>query len=174
VACTIRAFHHVQRQYPAATLTVVGDGPQAGATRALAENLGLTGVQFLGRIEPDRMPQVYADHDVYVQSPDIDNMPLSVLEAFASGLPVVSTDVGGIRTILEHDVHGLLAPPGDDNRLAHLVVRMLEHPDQARAMARAAHATLSAYTWPSVRSAWLETYRRVVGKDVRAAAPVRA
>ena len=174
VAATVRAFHHVKQRFPAATLTVVGDGPDAPAIQALVTRMGINGVQFLGRIEPHRMPHVYADHDIYVQSPDIDNMPLSVLEAFASGLPVVSTDVGGMRAILDHGSQGLLAPPNDDKALADLVIHMLEHPDEARSMARAAQATLRSFAWPAVRSLWLETYRRVLGKHVRVAAPEHA
>lgn len=174
VACTVRAFQHVQARVPEATLTIVGDGPDAPALRALIADLGLRGVQCLGRIEPDRMPQVYADHDLYVQSPDIDNMPLSVLEAFASGLPVVSTDVGGIRAILEPGAHGLLAPADDDRAIADRIVWMLEHADEARSMAQAAHDTLQTFTWPAVRSSWLEIYRRVLDKHVRTAAPVQA
>ncbi len=95
---------------------------------SLAAALGLRGVTFAGRVAPAEIARHYADADVYVQTPAVDNMPLSVLEAFASGVPVVSTDVGGVRAMLTDGVHGLLAPPDDDAAIADRVCRLLEEP----------------------------------------------
>lgn len=164
VACTLRAFARVQARCPEASLTLVGDGWQDRALRALAASLGLRHVTFAGRVPPAEIARYYADSDIYVQTPSIDNMPGSVVEAFASGLPVVSTDVGGVPAILTHGVHGLLAPDDDDEAVAAHVIRLLEHPDEARALARAAHATCRAYEWPVVRRAWLEVYRDLAGR----------
>jgi L-malate glycosyltransferase len=160
VACTLRAFRRVQEQHPAATLTLVGSGSEDGRLRGLVGELGLRGVTFLGRVHPDQMAEHCAAHDIYVQSPHIDNMPVSILEAFSSGLPVVSTDVGGISVILTHDRHGLLAPPNDDAALAAQVLRLLNEPTLARRLTRNAFETCAGYAWPSIRSRWLEIYRR--------------
>ncbi len=89
-------------------------------------------------------------------------MPTSVLEAFASGMPVVSTEAGGVPAILTHEVHGLLAPLADHQALADRVLRLLEAPDYARTLARAAYATCKAYTWQNVREQWLSVYRGVL------------
>src|SRR5204863_1521436 len=118
VAATIRAFRIVQHRRPDASLTLVGAGPQDGHLRALVSQLRLHNVMFAGRVTPELIPQFYATHDIYIQSPNIDNMPTSVIEAFASGLPVVSTEAGGVPAILEHARHGLLAPLGDYEQLA--------------------------------------------------------
>jgi L-malate glycosyltransferase len=162
VACTLRAFRFVQDRYPDATLTVVGSGSQAGDLHRLAAELGLRGVTFTGRVDPGEIPRYCAEADIYVQTPDIDNMPLSVLEAFAAGLPVVSTAVGGGPTILEHETHGLLAPAGDCGGIAGCVVRLIEQPGLAAGLARAARETCDAYTWPAVRDAWLALYREAL------------
>jgi L-malate glycosyltransferase len=162
VSTTIRAFKIVQDRWPEASLTLVGGGRQEAELRALVNQLSLRDVRFVGRITPDAIADYYADHDIYLQSPDIDNMPTSVLEAFASGMPVVSTEAGGIPAILTSGVHGLLAPQGDHQALANHVLRLLADPDHARALARAALATCDACTWPKVRELWLRAYRDVI------------
>jgi len=96
VACTLRAFRIVQDRWPHATLTLVGNGSEEQFLRTLAATLVLDHVRFVGQVDPDEIAQHYRDNDIYVQSPNIDNMPTSVLEAFASGLPVVSTGAGGV------------------------------------------------------------------------------
>jgi glycosyltransferase involved in cell wall biosynthesis len=107
------------------------------------------------------MPELYDSHDLFVQTPSVDNMPLSVLEAFACGLPVVSTEAGGVPTILTHGVHGLLARVDDHESIASGVLTLLDNPEMADRLARAAHATCDAYTWPVVREQWLRAYRGI-------------
>lgn len=173
VACTLRAFRRVQDQHPDATLTLVGDGSEAGSLRAQVAALGLRGVSFEGRVSPDAMAAFYHTHDIYLQSPNIDNMPASVLEAFASGMPVVSTEAGGIPAILTHGVHGLLAPIDDAETLAGHVLHLLDAPGYAADLATAAHATLQACTWDRVRAQWLSLYRSLLAAP-GAVAAVRA
>jgi glycosyltransferase involved in cell wall biosynthesis len=162
VACTLRAFASVQARYPDASLTLLGSGSQEPALRALAADLDLRQVTFAGRVSPSDVWRYYADADIYIQTPAIDNMPLSVLEAFASGLPVVSTSVGGVPAMLTDGVHGLLAPPDDAAAVAAQVIELLEHPARARQLAEAAHDSCAAYEWPVVRDGWLAAYRAVM------------
>jgi glycosyltransferase involved in cell wall biosynthesis len=159
VACVLRAFARIQARWPEASLTLVGAGTQEPALRALAEALTLRHVTFTGRVAPADIARYYDDADIYVQTPSIDNMPLSVLEAFASGMPVVSTRVGGVPTILTDGVHGLLAPDDDAATVAAQVMRLLEDPGYARRLAAAAHQSCAAYAWPVVREGWLAVYR---------------
>jgi L-malate glycosyltransferase len=165
VAATIRAFRLVQNRWPEATLTLVGGGSQETELRALAEQLRLRNVTFVGRVKPKEIAGFYAANDIYIQSPNIDNMPTSVLEAFASGLPVVSTEAGGVPAILTHGEHGLLARLADYETLGHHVLRLLDNPDYARRLARAAYATTHACTWPAVREQWLRAYCRVLPSE---------
>jgi glycosyltransferase involved in cell wall biosynthesis len=161
VACVLRAFARVQAQHPDATLTLVGSGSQDAFLRTLARTLRLRNVAFVGRVPPSEISRYYADSDIYLQAPSIDNMPLSVLEAFASGLPVVSTNVGGIPSILRDGVDGLLVPHDDHEALAAATMRLLDDPDIARNLATSARATLATYQWPVVRDGWLRAYRGV-------------
>ena len=174
VDCTLRAFARVQARVPSATLTLVGAGPDDDRLRALARELGLKQVTFAGRVAPSEMPRYYADADIYVQTPVADNMPVSVLEAFASGLPVVSTNVGGVPTILTDGTHGRLARAGNDADVAQQVLTLLEDPDTARALAAAARESCRAFEWDHVRHHWLAAYRACIGAVTRRAISAEA
>jgi glycosyltransferase involved in cell wall biosynthesis len=162
IPCTLRAFRLVQDHYPDAQLTLVGAGSQDDAIRRLAAELRLEHVTFAGRVPPDDIWRFYADADLYLQTPDIDNMPASVLEAFASGCPVVATSAGGVPAILTHDAHGLLVPCDDHQAAAGAILRLLEDPALARRLADAALDTCARYQWSSVRARWIALYRRLV------------
>jgi glycosyltransferase involved in cell wall biosynthesis len=164
VSCVLRAFATIQGQYPAATLTLVGAGSQDAALRSEAAALRLENITFAGRVAPSEIHRYYANADIYVQAPSIDNMPLSVLEAFASGVPVVSTDVGGVPSILRHGVDGLLVPDNDAHALAGEVIKLLLDPALGRRLAESAYRTLPAYEWPVARDGWLHAYRRAIGQ----------
>jgi len=159
VACALRTFQRVQAQYPGASLTLIGGGTQEASLRRIARELNLRAVVFAGRVAPDEIHHYYDDADIYIQTPTIDNMPSSVLEAFASGLPVVSTDAGGISAILTDGIMGFLAPLDDDVRMAECVIRFLEDPPLARRVALAAYSATAALTWDNVRNEWAAAYR---------------
>jgi glycosyltransferase involved in cell wall biosynthesis len=172
VACTLKAFELVQRRYPDATLTLVGAGSEAGALRRLAAERRLRNVQFAGSVPADEMWRYYADADVYLQTPEIDNMPTSILEAFASGCAVVSTAAGGVPAILSDGVHGFLAPCGDHVAIAERVIHLLEHPGVAPRLTTAARESCERYRWDAVRTQWISLYRRAVRTTDALAAPL--
>ena len=162
VACTLRAFAIVQARHPDASLTVVGDGRQRPALETLARELQLRQLRFTGRVAPADIPRYYDEADIYVQTPDIDNMPLSVLEAYASGAPVVATNVGGLPSMLTDGVHGLLAPADDHQAVASRIIELLEDPQLAARLAANAYDRCRQYTWEAVRPEWLRVYRGLV------------
>jgi len=171
MGCVLRAFAAIQAQHPEATLTLVGSGAEGVPLRAQAEALRLRNVTFVGLVAPSDMHRHYDAADIYIQSPSIDNMPLSVLEAFASGTPLVSTNVGGVPSMVRDGVDGLLVDDDDSDALAHAVLRLIADPPFARALARSAHHRLAAYDWPVVREGWLHAYRSVVRITARGMAP---
>jgi glycosyltransferase involved in cell wall biosynthesis len=168
--CTLRAFRLVQDRHPQASLTLVGGGSQEPSIRRLADELRLEHVTFAGQVPPDEIWRHYAAADIYLQTPDIDNMPTSILEAFASGCPVVATRAGGVPAILDHGVHGLLVPCRDHQAAADAMLRLLDDPALAVRVADAAFETCTRYQWSSVRSQWVALYRGVVRPRVLAAA----
>ena len=168
--CTLRAFRLIQDRHPDASLTLVGGGSMDAAIRRLAQELRLEHVTFIGRVPPKEIWRHYADADIYLQTPDIDNMPSSVLEAFASGCPVVSTRAGGVPAILVDGRQGLLVPCGDAEAAADAVLRLIEDPDLARRVSDAAFETCGKYQWSSVRARWIALYRRIARTRAVAAA----
>jgi glycosyltransferase involved in cell wall biosynthesis len=155
---TLEAFALVQAQYPQATLSVAGYGSEGPQLRRLATSLGLTGIRFLGRVEPNDLPAVLDGADVFINSSTVDNQPVSVLEAFAAGLPVVSTPTGDIANMVRDGETGLLVPAGDPAAMAKAVISLLEDPDRAAAMARRARGEVEKYSWAHVRERWAAVY----------------
>ena len=165
VACTLRAFRLVQDRYPDATLTLVGGGSEEPRLRQLAGALGLEHVTFAGRVPPSDIWRYYADADIYLQTPDIDNMPSSVLEAFASGCAVVSTNAGGVPAILTNDQHGLLVDCGDHAAAAARILTLLEQPETATRLTAAARESCAQYRWQTVRAKWVALYQGMAARS---------
>ena len=162
IATAIRTFARVRQRFAGARLMVAGTGPELGRLRELVASLGLgDAVEFPGRIDNAAMPTLYAQADCVLNTSTVDNMPISILEAFASGVPLVSTDAGGIPDLVEHERSGLLAPIGDDAALAQQTCRVLSDPVLAQRLRDEALGVVAAYAWPIVRGQWLKSYRQV-------------
>jgi glycosyltransferase involved in cell wall biosynthesis len=165
VECILRAFSLIQREFPDARLIVVGDGSQRQRLHALSGELKLKNVEFVGQIAPEQMPAQYERADIYVNASNIDNMPASLIEAFACGLPVVTTNAGGIPYILSHDRTGLMVPCGDHASLAQAVIRLLDDNVLAERLIKAARAECEKYTWTAVRRGWLGIYGKMLDAE---------
>ena len=161
VGCTLRAFQIVQQHYPEASLTVAHDGVSRPSLEQLARELGLRNTRFIGIVPPDQIADLYDDADIYLTSPDIDCMPGSVLESFASGLPVVATGTGGIPYIATHEQTALLVAKGDHEAMAAAALRLLREPDLVERLTRAAHESCARYAEGPVREQWSALYHRL-------------
>jgi glycosyltransferase involved in cell wall biosynthesis len=165
VACVLRAFARLQREYPEAELVVAGFGSQREPLERLAAELGLRSITFVGRVSPDAMAEYYDRVDVFLNGSDIDNMPLSIMDAFAAGVPVVSTNAGGIPYLVRHGETGLLVDRGDDEALAAAAVRLLRDDALASRIGDAARKEcVTCFTWDAVRGQWEEVYTGAVGR----------
>jgi glycosyltransferase involved in cell wall biosynthesis len=124
--------------------------------------MNLSGVNFLGVASREQIGLFYDRADIFVNASNLDNMPVSVLEAFASGTPVVTTAPQGMRYIVDDGRTGLLSEPGDVHALALNILRVLNDEELARRLAQNAFAESSRYHWESVREQWLTVYRGLV------------
>jgi glycosyltransferase involved in cell wall biosynthesis len=159
VACVLRAFALVQKRYPHASLTIAHDGPCRPALEQLARDLALRNTCFMGQVAPEKLPELYNSADIYMMSPDIDCMPLSVLECFCSGLPVIATAVGGIPYLVEHQRTGLLVNRNDHQSMADCAIRLLEDPDLVEYLTGNARQEIERYSADCIRGQWMALYR---------------
>lgn len=160
----VRAFAEVRKVYPEAQLDLVGGGPVESEIRDLVRDMKLTGVNFTGVAARDQIGRCYDQADIFINASRLDNMPVSVLEAFASGTPVVSTEPESMRYLVDHGRTGLLSPPGDAHALAQNVIQLLQNPELAERLAENAWQEFQRYSWPIVRKQWLDVYRSMIGQ----------
>jgi glycosyltransferase involved in cell wall biosynthesis len=170
----IRAFSIVGGEHPDATLTIAGSGPQADSLRALADSLGLAGrVDFVGRLDRDAMAQAYRKADIALNPSLVDNMPNSVLEALASGVPVVSTNVGGVPFIVNDGQTALLVPAKSPELMAEAILRLMDDEALARTLIDNGMEEVQKYTWQRVWPLLAEVYahhaRQAIHSTVRRA-----
>ncbi|HEX6289298.1 MAG TPA: glycosyltransferase [Herpetosiphonaceae bacterium] len=130
-------------QQPDLHILVVGDGELRAALEQQTRDSGLEGhVHFLGN--RDDVPELLAASDYFVLPSLWEGLPMALIEAMASGLPVIATDVSGTREVMQPDETGLLVPPGDVRQLRAAIGHLLADPDRARAMGEAAQRRVIA------------------------------
>lgn len=159
----IRAFALVHAQVPEVVLVVAGSGPERAALVQRAAELGVSAhVEFTGRLDRDAMAALYRRATIALNPSRVDNMPNSVLEAYASGVPVVSTRVGGVPYIVEEGVTGLMVPAADPEAMAQALLKVLQQPELADKLRQAGLAEARKYSWQAVRGTLFALYRRLV------------
>ncbi len=162
VDVVVRAFALVKKSYPDATLDLVGGGPLEADVRKLVADLQLSGVKFSGVASRDNIGKCYDDADIFINASWLDNMPVSIIEAFAAGTPIVTTSPESIPYLVDNERTGLLSPVGDEKALAENVLRLLRDPELAARIALNAYQESSKFTWQAVRGQWLNVYRRLM------------
>lgn len=175
VATAIRAVALLRDGYPRIRMTIAGEGPEREALEDLVHNLSLDGhVRFTGRLDNLGIESLYQKADVFVNPSLVDNMPISILEALASEVPVVSTRVGGVPFMVQDGKHAWLVPPADPEAMANAVREVLQDPSRARELIRAGRECAEQYAWSNVRPQWLGIYDRVRASRTRnVAAPAK-
>jgi glycosyltransferase involved in cell wall biosynthesis len=167
VDVVVRAFAQVQKTFPEATLDLVGGGPLESDIRNLVREMNLSGVNFKGVAGRSEIGRFYDDADIFINGSRLDNMPVSVLEAFASGMPVISTEPEGMRYLVEHERTGLLSPPGDAAALARNAIRVLQDPELAECLVTNAWQEFQRYAWPTVQQQWMKVYGQLVARETK-------
>ncbi|MDW3095919.1 MAG: glycosyltransferase family 4 protein [Gammaproteobacteria bacterium] len=156
----IRAFKEILDSYPNAKLTIAGTGPERDNLKSLVQELGIAKqVKFTGRVDTQEMPALYQSADVMLNPSRVDNMPNSILEALASGVPVVSTNVGGIPYMVEHEKTALLVDPEDPVAMASEICRVLEDKRCQQQLVSSGLILVKQFSWSEVSRHWLSLYK---------------
>ena len=175
----LRSFHHtynpmlaprvvalLAETFPEVTLTMIGpdrgDGSLA-ATQQLAQDLGVAErIEFVGPVANAEVPKWLATGDIMINTTTVDNTPVSVLEAMASGVCVVSTAVGGIPYLLNDRENALLVPSDDAAAMAEAVSGILTNSSLAKKLSLRGRALVETFDWSVVLPKWLELFDKLV------------
>ena len=175
----LRAFHSIYqpdmapavlsqlvKAFPDSHLTMIGPDKHDGSlprTREVARKLNLGDrLTITGAVPKNQVPQWLAQGDIFLNTTNVDNTPVSVLEAMACGLCVVSSNVGGIPYLLEHEHDALLVPPHDPEAMAAAVRRLLTEPRLAARLSRNARQKAEQFDWSVILPQWEALFQRVV------------
>jgi glycosyltransferase involved in cell wall biosynthesis len=158
----VRIGEQIRRSLPEVTFILVGDGETRGEVERLAERTeDRSAFIFAGAL--DDIAPLLSSLDLFVLATETEGLPVSIIEAMAMARPVIATNVGGIPEIVEHDVTGLLVPPGDDGALAVAIRRLLADPELAGRMGEAGQRRIRERFDVKTMVVRLEaTYRRVL------------
>jgi glycosyltransferase involved in cell wall biosynthesis len=152
VEMIIKTFKIILKKYPQAMLKICGNGTEKLRLEKLTRQLDLNGsVNFLGNVENDKITQIYDNADLFLNGSNIDNLPLAILEAFACGLPVITTNAGGIGYLIQHKYNGLLVGLNDYEQMAQFAIELLENSELAQSLVKNAHHNLQEYSWETVK-----------------------
>jgi glycosyltransferase involved in cell wall biosynthesis len=165
VTLLVRAFARLASVRKRARLVVAGDGPERAACEDTARRLGVAErCRFLGT--RDDVATVLAALDVFALSSDTEGLPVAVLEAMAVARPVVATDVGAVREVVQPDETGLLVRAGDEIELAGALAALLSDPRRAHEMGRrGAEEFRGRFTLARMASEYRRLYRSTAGAD---------
>lgn len=158
----LRAMALLLKRHPGARMSVAGSGPEERRLAQLAGELGIAArVDFTGRLDSSEMADLYRSATLNLNTALADNMPNSILEALASGLPVVSTDVGGVPFLVRHEDTALLVPAGDAAAMADAMARVIDDRALRQRLIRNGLDYARDFTWQRVGASWLRIYREV-------------
>jgi len=169
---TLRAFARFQKEFPAARLTIAGDGPQLEELRSLARELQIDGaVDFVGFVSQEELRELLYSSRIFLHPSETgrdgnqEGVPNSMLEAMASGLPVFATRHGGIPEAIENKVSGILVNERDHRALADGLIETAKSPDRLRAMGHVASESVAKKFNQTEQARLLEEiYLRQIGR----------
>ena len=176
----VRAFHKIYN--PVMAIDVVGklnasvtqlsmvgvdiDGTRSQVEKRIAELKLSSQVKLTGRLLKEEWIELSKDFDIFINTTTIDNMPVSVIEAMALGLPVVSTSVGGIPYLMEDKKNGILVASNDVDAMANAILGLIESPDYAKSLSLNARKMVEDFDWDIVRLKWFEVLDSIACKRI--------
>lgn len=156
----LRAIKLIIPRFPTVRVSIAGSGPERSVLESLAVKLQIDDrIRFTGRLDVKAMAELYRTADLVLNPTRVDNTPNSVLEALASQVPVVSTDVGGIPYLLEHGRNAWLTKPDSAEAMSAAIERVLTDSVLRERMRAEGYKLALSCGWPIVRELWLQAYQ---------------
>jgi glycosyltransferase involved in cell wall biosynthesis len=151
----VKVLSELQKKYPNATLTMVGPDKDGSliTTKEYAKSLGIV-VNFTGQLSKEDWWQLASQYDIFINTTHFDNTPISVMEAMVLGLPVVSTNVGGIPYLLTDKENALLVNDNDHHAMTSAICSLIENQEKAKALASNARNFIEQMDWNIVKEEW--------------------
>ncbi len=153
----VKVFINLKKVYPEAKLCMIGpkkdDSYEKTIRFAKKNNVEVT---FTGKLSKEEWIAVSKDYNVFINTTHFDNTPISVIEAMALGLPVVSTNVGGIPYLLEHGSNALLVEDNQTEAMTVQIKRLFAEPKLAENISRKAKETIQDFDWEIVKKQWMD------------------
>jgi glycosyltransferase involved in cell wall biosynthesis len=162
----IHTLNLLRREYPKIYLNMAGMDKGDGSlqkTQVLIHTLGLSdNINISSQIKKSEVPTFLDRGDIYLNTTNIDNTPITVLEAMACGLCIVSTNVGGISYLLEDGVDALLVPSNDVESMTSAIKLILKEPELAETLSRNARKKAELIDWSNVLPLWENLFQDVL------------
>lgn len=161
----VKGFALALKKDPELGLVIVGEGPERGEIESLVKELGISdNVLFTGFKRGDDLVQVLQANDIFITASDSENMPLSILEAMATGLPVIGANALGIPEIVEDNVNGFLFEPGNIEDMAEKIVRLSSDDNLLEEFSISSRNLSLKYSREGVAAELEKFYRNVIDK----------
>jgi len=152
---TLKVLKELQKIYSEASLTMVGpkkdDSFDHCYAFAKANNLP---VKFTGKLTKEEWISLASNHDIFINTTNFDNTPVSLIEAMALGLPIVSTNVGGIPFLINDKENGILSPPEDVETFVNKLLLLIENPKMASEISLRGRKSVENFDWEKVKTSW--------------------
>jgi len=162
ISCAIQAFKILHSHFPQAKLTIAGDGPEKSKLISLTKNLNIEeSVIFTGNIPNSQMNELYEKSDILINTSNIDNMPVSILEAQAIGLVVVTTNPGGIPFMISDGINGYLSKIKDYEELGNALIRTIEDQDLSLRLIKQGRKDVKNMGREIVYKQWSDLYNQL-------------
>lgn len=144
-------------------IEIIGDGPYREELTGSAENLGVTSyVRFTGAVPYSELPQKYREADIFILPSLAEGMPLVVLEAMGTGLPIIASRVQGIDELVAEDVNGALFDAGDVDGLASCLIQLINAGEKRIEMGKVSTEKVKPYDWKNIADTYLALYEDIL------------
>jgi len=151
----------LQQTHPNTTVLCMVGPEKDGSLRKCREYSKTNGldVQFTGKLTKDEWISLSNDYSIFINTSRFDNAPVSIIEAMALGIPIVSTNPGGIPFLIKHEKNGLLVNCDDTHAMVNAITRLVDNPEFAKKLAIQARKTAEQFDWQAIKEKWFEILR---------------